>query len=60
MAQAYTPRECAHTETYIGTQMLLHQREEARRKLLAAGTDEKLWEELAGMTRDAQQFGEEV
>lgn len=58
--QVYPPLECDYTETDIRMQTRIHGWEEVRRKLMATATDEKLWEELAGMTWDAQQHGEEV
>jgi len=56
----FLPPECDHTEMEQQIQMLTNERDEARRRPAAAGTDEELREELDEMTRDAHRSGEEA
>jgi len=56
----FLPPQCDHTEMEQQITTLMSERDEARRRPAAAGTDEELWEELAVMTRDAQQSEEGV
>jgi len=59
-AKQFLPPQCDHTEIERQIQTLSDERDEARRRPAAPGTDEKLRQELADMTQDAQQSGEEA
>jgi hypothetical protein len=56
----FLPPQCDHTEFEHQLQTLWNGRDEARRRHSAPGTNEKLRQELADMTQDAQQSGEEA
>jgi hypothetical protein len=59
-SQRFLPPQCDHTEIENQIQTLRNERDEARRRPAAPGTDEDLCQDLADMTRDAQDSGEEV
>jgi len=56
----FLPPQCDHTEMQHRIQTLINKRIEARRRPTAPGMNEDLRQELAEMTQDAQQSGEEV
>jgi len=56
----FLPPQCDHTELEQQIRTLRSEWDEARRRPAALGTDEDLRQELADMTQDAQQSGEEV
>jgi len=58
--QQFLPPQCNYTGMEQQIQTLTNKQNEARRTPAATGTDEELWGELAVMTWDAQQSGEEV
>lgn len=59
-AQQFLPPQCDHTKIETTIQILPTELDRARKTTQAPGTDEERQEELAVMTRDAQQSGEEV
>ena len=56
----FLPPQCNHTGFERQMRILTEERDEARQRTAAPGTDEDLWQELADMTQDAQQSGEET
>jgi hypothetical protein len=56
----FLPPQCDHTGLEQCIQTLTNERDEAGMRPAAAGTDEELRQQLADMTYDAQQSGEEV
>jgi hypothetical protein len=56
----FLPPHCDHTEIEQRILTLEIERDEARRRPAAIGTDEQLREELEDMTQDARQSGEEA
>ena len=56
----FLPPQCDHTQMEQQIQTLTNERDEARRRPAATGTDEELRQELDVMTRDTQQSGEEA
>jgi len=59
-AQQFVPPQCDHTEMENPIQIIKVQGDEAQRRPVAPGRDDKLWEELAVMTQNAWQSGDEV
>jgi len=56
----FVPPQHDHTELDQRIEALTDERDKARRRTPAAGTDQELQEEAEMMTRDARQLGEEV
>jgi len=56
----FLPLQCDHTELERHIQTLTSEWDEAWRRPTAPGTDKDMWQELADMTQDAQQSGEEA
>ena len=56
----FLPPQCDHTELERQIQTLTDERNEARRRPVAPATDEELRQELADITQDAQQSGEDA
>jgi hypothetical protein len=59
-AKQFLPPQYDNTEIEQQIWTMMNERDEARRRPVAPETDKELWQELADMTQDAQQSGEEV
>jgi hypothetical protein len=56
----FLPLQCDHAKLEQRIQTLTQQKDDVRRRPAAPGNDEDLWQELADITQDAQQSGEEA